>query len=299
MFPPLVSLLLSNYFIFPLYECPEKPELRCVSARFTSSRLSPEDNALVRPLVIATQRGEVTVSCHPHHPPFTLRDASISIDYSPYIPLPAATLRSQNCIGGIPPLGLGAFSRTWTDFVLTPDEMIMNPQPNTTFCQSGNAPDVYFQSASPRQWIIRSAIQIAGHNSTEDLIDLEMNTASAESILPRQKYDEFIEAIMNQSFETVETRHGNWGFATVISNCNGRRREDLPIISLMINDPASNSTVTELQIGPDDYLTQDCRLTISAAHIRDSTGVIGDNILKNLAIHFRSATHTMGFCDPI
>ena len=304
MIPPLAAAIIAlNTFHFPLYDCPTRSELRCVSARFSSSRLSSQDNGQVRPLVIATQRDAVTVSCDPSQAPFTLRDASISIDWSRYIPLPTATLRSSNCIAGLPFIGLGALSRTWTDFVLSPNEMIMNPQSNVTFCQSGERPEVYFHSSSDRTWSVRSEIRIGNRNdNTEEMIELRLDSALSDTWLNSAKYDELIDAILRQGFLVIDVPDRNsGGMRSIVDNCRGplAGRRQLPTITLIIHDPMVRRPVTELQIGPDDYLTEDCRLTINASPFGDTSGIIGDNILKNLSIHFRAESRTIGVCDPI
>ena len=296
-------LLAISSLIVSLNDCPGHPELRCVSARFNSPRLSEDEVAQVRHLVIATQTAIVVVNCSTTQFFSHLPQPSISFDNTrQFIPIQTAHLDSGNCVSGLPYLGLGLLSRSWNNFVISSNTVIMNPTSEIRICNSDTGfPDTYARSLSDRAWSVVSEIKINGNNSTESY-ELRIDSSSKQTWIHEEKYRELIQAISAEGFHVESTpRVDLVYYETFVRDCRSNLDWEslLPIVTFTIYDGVDYTLVTELQIFPNDYLTADCRLNIRPMIPGQIIGSIGDNVLRNLAIHFRAQSRTIGFCDPI
>lgn len=209
--------------------------------------------------------------------------------------------------GDVPVLAaakITAFSNSFGSFMLLPSAhssnttmtLIMDPIPYN-HCSDGNIVHV---TTGPDSRELTSGIQLLDSVDIDaPLINvnrqIEISSASEYDYVPNEAYDIVVEAILSAGGRATDD-------LSSYTNCSASIVAQLPtfVYSFSNHGDVGNSRI-DLHMVPQDYVSE-IGLGLCMLRLRPSNGtvgILGLNLLSNVAVHFDDDNNQVGFCDPL
>ena len=279
--------------------------LRCVEM---SHSFLPRTDEYAQ-MIIGTTTRESIASCTPSASllsgpePTTHVSETLSFRGGQYL-MGELQTASALCVDGHPVFALSHLSyytenetAFMNSFFITPTRLIMTDDTRVppNICDPESLPMEYTRNlVQGRDWSFRMTVAFNQESPRVASAPYRLDTTSRYTTIVVDDFNHFLELIRAETGIAVEeTVHGNF-FALHCHESLSR----FPTLSL-VTFTGDTFPISGLQVYPEDYMTEDCELTIRPARADERVLTLGDNVLRHFAIHLDISRNVIGLCDPL